>query len=293
LRYILTFIVKIGGFYAHVKQYIAIVSIYPAHCEKIPFLSENYKWVKEEKINIVFFLNLCKNTAMGVVFKFFMPFILLFCIQTVYGIDLTKKEIETYLIGEYNRSFDYNIGIEAAGGIELNNICNFRSGVLYKKGADSSDINSFLGGKYSPFSKIPLSFSFLYIYNGLPEYKTNSHSILPFISLNTKYAGVSIGPNFKFTSFLDETAIFEFIISSLIYFNFINNETLRIGISAGNFSEFFTRNIGAYSIRANAEIRLNDNLLLINELEFLQSGADGLTSTFFGLALHGGVKFTW
>jgi hypothetical protein len=230
---------------------------------------------------------------MGVVFKFFMPFFLFFCVQAIYGIDLTKKEIETCLTGEYNRSFDHNIGVAAVGGIELNEICKFRSGVSYKKGADSSDINSFFGSGYSPFSKIPLSFSFLYIYNGLPEYKTNSHSILPFMSFNTKRAGVSIGPDFKFTSFLEETTIYEFIISSLIYFNFINNETLRIGISAGNFSEFYARNTGSYSMSVNAGIRLNDKLLLINELEFLQSGADGFASTFFGLALRGGVKFTW
>jgi hypothetical protein len=230
---------------------------------------------------------------MGVVFKFFMPFVLLFCIQAVYGIDLTKKEIEACLIGEYNRSVKYNFGISAAGGIELNEICKFRSGVLYGKSADSSEINSFLGIGYSPFSKIPLSFSMLYIYNGLPEYKTNSHSILPFISFNAKRAGISIGSNFRFTSYYEETAIFEPIISSLIYFNFINNEALRIGISAGNFSEFYARNTGAYSVSVNTGIHLNDNLLLINELEFLQSGADGFVSTFFGLALHGGVKYTW
>jgi len=244
-------------------------------------------------INIDFFLNLCKNNAMGVVFKFSMPFILLFCIQIVYGIDLTKKEIDACLTGEYNRGFNYNIGISAAGGIELNEIFKLRSGVFYKKGADSSEINSFFGSGYYPFSEIPLSFSLYYIYNGLPEYKNNSHSILSFISYNTKRAGISLGPNFKFTSFLDEAAIFEFIISSLIYFNFINNETLRIGISAGNFSEFYTRNIGAYSMSLNAGIRLNDNLLLINELEFLQSGGDGFASTFFGLVLRGGVKYTW
>jgi len=230
---------------------------------------------------------------MNVVFKFFMPFVMLFCIQVVYGIDLTKKEIEACLTGEYNRSVNYNIGISAAGGIELNEICIFRSGILYGKNAYNSEINSFFGSKYSPFSEIPISFSFLYIYNGLPEYKTNSHSILPFISYNTKRAGVSLGPNFKFISFLDETAIYEFNISSLIYFNFINDETLRIGVSIGNFSEFYTNNIGAYSMRVNADIRLNDNLLLINELEFLQSGGDGLTSIFFGLALRTGVKYTW
>ena len=230
---------------------------------------------------------------MGVVFKFFMPFVLFFCVQTVYGIDLTKKEIEACLTGEYNRSVDYNIGVSAAGGIELNEICVFRSGVSYGKNTDGSEINSFLGGRYSPFSKIPLSFSLLYIYNGLPEYKTNLHSILPFISYNAKYAGISLGSNFRFTSFFDETAIFEPLISFILYLNFINNETLRIGISAGNFSEFYARNIGAYSMCLNAGIRLNDNLLLMNELEFMQGGTDGLVAIFFGFALRGGVKFTW
>ena len=247
----------------------------------------------DAEVNIAFFSNLCKNTAMGIFFKLFMPLVLLFCVQAVYGIDLTKKEVETRLSGEYNRNADYNIGISAVGGIELNEICNFRSGVLYGKSADSSDINSFFGGKYSPFSKIPIGFSLLYIYNGLPEYKTNSHSILPFISYNTKHAGISLGQNFKFTSFFDEIAIFEPIISFLIYFNFINNEAFRIGISAGNFSEFYAKNVGAYSMCVNAGIRLNDNLFLINELEFLQSGTDGLVSVFFGFALRGGVKFTW
>jgi len=230
---------------------------------------------------------------MGVVFKFFMPFILLFCVQTVYGIDITDKEIETYIIGEYNRGSEYIIGMSAAGGIELNDICKLRSGVLYKKGADASDINSFFNGKYSPFSKIPLGFSLLYIYNGIPEYEAHSHSILPFISYNTKRAGISLGANFRFTSFFGEAAIFEPIISFLGYINFINNERFRLGISAGSFSEFYAKSTAAYSYSLNTEIRLNNNFLLINELEFMQNGADGLVSTFYGLALRGGVKFTW
>jgi len=230
---------------------------------------------------------------MGAVFKYFMPFVLLFCVQAVYGIDLTGKEIEMSLTGEYNRGAEYIFGISAAGGIELNNVCKFRSGVLYDKNADISDINSFFSGKYLPFSKIPLSFSLLYIYNGIPEYETHSHSILPFVSYNTKRIGISLGANLRFTSFFGETAVFESVISSLLSFYFINNEKLRLGISAGNFSEFYAKNTGAYSICVNSGLRLNNNMFLINELEFMQSGADGLVSIFYGLALRGGVKFTW
>jgi len=230
---------------------------------------------------------------MDVVFKYFMPFVLLFCVQAVYGIDLTGKEIEMYLTGEYNRGAEYIIGISAAGGIELNNVCKLRSGVFYDKNADSSDINSFFSGKYLPFSKIPLGFSLLYIYNGIPEYETHSHSILPFTSYNTKRIGISLGANFRFTSFFGETAVFEPIISFLSYFNFINNERFRFGISVGNFCEFYAKSTTAYSYSLNTGIHLNNKFLLINELEFLQGGADGLVSTFYGLALRGGVKFTW
>jgi hypothetical protein len=230
---------------------------------------------------------------MGAVFKFFMPFVLLFCVQVVYGIDLTGKEIETCLTGEYNRGAEYIVGISAVGGIELNDICKFRSGVLYNKGADTSDINSFFSGKYLPFSKIPLGFSLLYIYNGIPEYETHSHSVLPFISYNTKRIRISLGADFKFTSFFGETAVFEPIISSLLRFYFINNEKFQLGISIGNFSEFYAKGTTAYSYSLNSEIRINNNFLLINELELLQSGADGLVSIFYGLALRGGVRFTW
>jgi len=222
-----------------------------------------------------------------------MPFILLFCAHIVYGIDLTGKEIEAYLTGEYNRSINYNVSLSAIGGIELNGVCKIRSGVSIGKNADSADINAFAGGRYSPFSKLPLSFSLLYIYNGLPDYESHTHSILPFISYNTRRAGISIGPNFRFTSFFGETAQFEPILSSSVYFNFINNDVLRIRLSAGNFSEFYAKNMGAYSLSVNAVIRLDENWFILNEFELLQSGGDGFTSAFYGFCWRGGAKFKW
>jgi hypothetical protein len=223
----------------------------------------------------------------------FLSFILILCVYTVYGAELTEKEIEARLIGEYNRGFEYNAGMSAAGGIELNKIFKFRSGVSVKKSEELSDLNIFLSGKYSPFSKVPVSFSLLYIYNNLYEYETSIHSILPFISFNAKRAGVSIGLNSRFTSFFEEQAQFESILSSSIYFNFVNKETLLIGVSLGNFDEFYARNIGSYSLNINTVIRINNNWSIINEFELMQSGGDGLLSTFYGFGWRGGARFTW
>jgi len=218
---------------------------------------------------------------MDVINKFFLSTVLIFCIQIVYGIDLTYKEIETYITGAYNRGVNFNAGIAAAGGIELNKICKLRSGFSFGKSKDISDINAFISGKYSPFSELPLSFSLLYIYNNLLEYKTYVHSILPFISFNKSRAGISLGSNLRFSSFFEETAIFESMISFCGYFNFINNEILRIGISAGNINEFNARNFGTYSFFLNTVIRLNDKLFLLNDFELLQSGGDGFLFLVF------------
>jgi len=222
-----------------------------------------------------------------------MPFILLFCVQTAYGVDLTGKEVEAFLTVEHNRSFNYNIGLSAAGGIELNSVCKLRSGVSIGKDLDSANVNAFLGGGYSPFSKLPIIFSLSYIYNGLPDYESHAHSILPFISYNTKRAGISLGSNFRLTSFFGEKAQFEPILSSRVYFNFINSETLRIGVSAGNFNEFYAKNMMAYSLNLNTLIRFNDNWHIINEFELMQSGGDGFSTTFYGFCWRGGARFTW
>jgi hypothetical protein len=225
-----------------------------------------------------------------------LPLIFLFSMQAVYGIDITEKEVEAYLTGEYTRGFIYNGNISAVGGIELNNILKFRGGFSIGKSAGSTDLDAFAGVRFSPFSGlhlIPLNFSLSYIYNGFPEYETNTNSILPFISYNTPRAGISMGLNLRFTSFFGETAQFESILSFRAYYNFLNDETLRVGISAGNFSEFYAKNMGAYSLSLNAVIRLNDNWSIINEFEVMQSGGDGFTTTFYGFGWRGGARFTW
>jgi len=222
-----------------------------------------------------------------------IPVIFLLSLPFVYSIDVTETTAEVFLRGEYNRGFNNYGEASAAAGIEFNKLVKLRGGFSMGTTAEDTDINAFFSAGYSPFSAIPLTFSLMYIYSGFPEYSAHTHAILPVISFGTDRAGVSAGVNFRLASFYGSEAQFESIFSFNGYFNFINNELLRIGISAGNYSEFLARNMGAYSFCFNVLVRFNDNWSMNNSLEFLQSGGDGFSTVFYGFAWRGGVKFTW
>jgi len=243
-----------------------------------------------------------KTVRTGFLFIFF----LLSVLQNAHSVDventnveITNKEVEAYLRNEYSRGFNYCGELSAIGSLELNSIYSFRSGISFGIAQDITSLNTFAGVGFSPFvmSDIPavkpLSFSLAYIFNGLPGIDIHAHSIQPVISYKARQAGASIGPCFRFASFFGEPALYETVLSFSVYYNFINNEKLLIGISISNFDDFNAKNSMAYSLNINSAVRLNDKWSLINELELMQSGADGLTSTFYGIAWRGGAKFTW
>ena len=211
----------------------------------------------------------------------------------VRAVQITDGNIEAYLRGEYNRAFNYYGDISTIGSIELNNMFTFRLGFALGKSAGSTNINTHASAGIAPFSRIPLYFHLIYIYNGIPDYRNHAHSILPLVSYNTARAGISIGPSLRLTSFFDESALFEPILSFSMYFNFINNDRLCIGINFANFNDFQTKNFGAYSLKLNVLINLDEKWQIINELEFSQSGGDGYSTVFYGFGWRGGVKYTW
>jgi len=223
------------------------------------------------------------------------PLIFFICSWNVssHDINVTEKKIEAYLRGEYNRTYCQYGEISSVGAIELDNRYTLRGGISSGMTAFYKDINTFINTGYSPFLKLPLNFSVSYIYNGLPEFKAHTHSIMPVVSYNARRAGVSIGSNFRLTSFFGESAIFESILSFYCHFNFINNNALNIGVGCGNFDDFHAKNMGAYSLNLYAAIRPNSCWSIINEIELMQSGGDGLATTFYGFACRAGVKYTW
>jgi hypothetical protein len=222
-------------------------------------------------------------------------FFLLFLItqNNIHAVEITDGEIEAFLRGEYNRVFNYYGDISAIGSIELNNLFLFRLGFSLGKAADSTNINTHTSAAVAPFPRIPLAFHILYIYNGIPDFENHTHTLLPLISFNAAIAGISLGPSLRFTSFFGESAVFESVISFSIYFNFINNDKLRIGLSFVNFNDFQAKNFGAYSLMLNTVIRMDEKWQIINDLEISQSGGDGFSTVFFGFGWRGGIKYKW
>jgi hypothetical protein len=218
---------------------------------------------------------------------------LIFFPAIINGMEITEKEVEAYMGVEFNRSFNYYGDLSAIGAVELDNIILFRGGLSVGKTGADIGLNTFIGAKYYPFQNFPLHFKLSWIYNGLPEYEAHTHTILPVISFNASRAGISAGLNFRFTSYFSEIAEFETVLSFYAYFNFINSDDLRIGVGAGNFSDFYAKNMGAYSLNLNAAIALNSNWSIVCEFEFMQSGGDGLAANFYGFAWRGGAKYSW
>jgi len=228
-------------------------------------------------------------------FKFFCFSLLFCCSHSIYSldIDISEKYLQACYKGEYTRGSNLLNDISITGLIELNHILAFKAGFSAGGKRQDTNINTFVNISYAPFLRLPFIFSLSWIYNGLLEYEAHSHSLFPYVSYNARYAGISLGFNLRFTSFFGEPSYFESILSLYGYVNFINNGSLRIGIGAGNFNEFHARNLGAYFIDFFASVKINKNFIFVNNIELMQSGGDGLTTTLLGIAFRTGVKFTW
>ena len=205
---------------------------------------------------------------------------------------ITDKEVEAYMRSEYNRSNIFYGELSVLGGVEFFNQLEIKGGISMGRTESSTDISTFIRPSYTPF-RIPLTFSAAWIYNGMPEYEAHTHSFLPYVTYGVSRAGISIGMNFRFTSFFDEEPQFESVLSFSGYINFIDTETLQIGISAGTFSDFQAKNMGAYSLKVNVLMNLDSRWSILNEVEMMQSGGDGFSTTFYGFAWRGGVRYSW
>lgn len=219
--------------------------------------------------------------------------IFFFLLYNLFALDFTKKEADFTFRGEYNRTLIFSSGFSALSAFELNGRYIFKGGLALGSAGDGLDIKMCIHGGIGPLFKMPLYIILAYIYNGLPEYETHQHTLLPFISVKGRLAGIAIGPSLQFTGFFDEKALFEYILSFSAYFNFINNEKILIGIDIANFNDFYAGLMGSYSLSLNSLIRLNEKWSLINVIELLQSGSSVLAANFYGIAYRGGVRLAW
>ena len=195
--------------------------------------------------------------------------------------------------GEYNRGLGFSHDYSVMGNMELNDI--FTAGAGFSLGGAGNEFNlkAFTSGHYAPFTNLPLKFNVAYILNAIPEYEMNSHSIFPWLSWDWRQAGIALGVSFRFTNFFGSAPVFEPVLSLSGYYNFWNGENFTAGLRVANFNEFYTGNFGSLSIGLNGRYTLNERCTLTGALELIQSGIDGLSTTFYGVVFTGGVRFLW
>ena len=226
--------------------------------------------------------------------KIIIPIIFALTMQNLFGADIqfTEKEAGVYITPEINRTFYSCWNFSADGGVKINERYGVKGGLAMGTAGTTFEIKAFAGGEAAIPVKVPLFVSLAYNYNGLPDYESHTHSILPSVSLNWPLAGISAGPGFRFTSFFSEV-LFEPVISASLYVNFINTDNLRLGFRIATFDNFTMYNFGGYFLNLNSKIRLSKLVFLINEIELHQSGSVGLVSNFYRCVYRGGVTLSW
>lgn len=225
----------------------------------------------------------------------FLLLLFLAVLHNLHGADGSKNttELHIHFSPEFNRAFIFCWDITASGALITHNKHSIKGGIALGGVGREFDVKAFTGAEAAVFKRVPFFVSLAYIYNGLPEYETHSHTALPLLSLKWRRAGLSLGPTLRFTTFFGETPLFEPILSFSGYINIIETNSLRLEFRAANFNDFSSDNLGAYYIAVNSRTRLNRSISLINDIEAHQSGSIALAANVYRIVYRGGVVFSW
>lgn len=195
---------------------------------------------------------------------------------------------------ESNRVFPSGVSFSSFGSLSLHTIVTVRAGVSLGVLGQALDIKAFGKADLSvPLKTVPLVLSLHYIYNGLPKYKTHSHTALPLVSLNGRWAGTAIGPAWHFTLFNREAVIIEPVFALSSYINAYHTERGRVGLRVTNITDFVSGTMGSYSLTLYSAFGLSRRCFIINEVTLYQSGSVGLAATYYGFSYRGGLVFKW
>jgi hypothetical protein len=208
--------------------------------------------------------------------------------------EITDKRLAFDIKPEFNRTFYFCWNVSTFGSVEFNRHFTLGTGISLGQMENLFNIQFFTKAEaLLPFQRLPLYTTLNYIYNGMPDYKTDIHGIIPTLSLRGRWAGITIGVSLRLTVYNQEPPIFEPILALASYVNFYNSEKVTIGLRVANFDDFLSGNMGAYSLNLNTRVRVSKTCSLINDLEIIQIGSVGLAANFYGLVYRGGVVFNW
>lgn len=216
-----------------------------------------------------------------------------------FTLKVTGAEVGLLFRPEFNLSSNYSWDIAAIGSLELNDQFVFKGGFTAGRIWDITAVNAQGSAEYNfPFFKhVPLSLRAVYIYNGMPDYEMNIHSIIPFATFGLLYFGVeikaSVGYLMRFTAFRESPAVFEGILQYSIDVNFYNSEYGNIGIGFSNFDDFSARDLASYSFGLKSRLRLLSRIFIINELRIDLGENVARLSSIYAMVYKGGVVFSW
>jgi len=225
--------------------------------------------------------------------KKLFPLFFLLLLQNLPALEITGRELVFYFSPEYNRTFNFCWDISAAASLTLNDRYTVMGGLSPGAAGNAFFLKGFIGGEFAIPVEIPFFVGLAYNYNGLPKYESHTHSILPLASLKWQRAGGSLGMNFRLTPFPGGPPVFEPVFTVSVYVNIINNDSMRLGLKIANFDDFVYGNFGSYFLNLNSNIRLNERISLINEIDIRQSGSIALAANFYGLVYRGGAMLSW
>jgi hypothetical protein len=237
---------------------------------------------------------MCGKTCSGLFFLIF----LLFFVSGAYGFDvsITETELGFGVYPEYNRGCHFCWGISSFGSLKLNNTTTVGAGISTGQTGSDFNINAYTDIEYA-FSSlgpyIPLYVGARYLFNGLMEYETRVHTLLPLLSLRWRWFDVSLGSTLRFTIFDSDFALFEKIFAYSIHINFYNTEAARIGFGMTNFGRFATENPYVHSFFLDNKFHITERVSISTEVKMILSGNVKRLTSVYGITLKEEIIFTW
>lgn len=199
---------------------------------------------------------------------------------------------------QYDRTFRNSGELLARAGIELNKAYNLNAGILFNNNAYFTEYISFVNAAVS-LSIVPLPFfnyfdiKVLYIYDDISDYKTRSHSFIPFISFNLKYGGIDLGPHWRWTNFQGSQTIAESMIAVSIALTPLKTENFLAGAAVANFDEYYPANFWDIYIKIFFDYHFNQYITFDNSCSLFRTGVDGWTAAFYGFKARSVIKVSW
>ncbi|MDR0524948.1 MAG: hypothetical protein LBG90_03655 [Spirochaetaceae bacterium] len=223
-----------------------------------------------------------------------MKYILL-CLLTsnLHGLALTGGELGVTFEPKLNRTFYTGVDFTIFGSVIVDSCFTARGGAELGTAGGVLNMDAFAKAEYTFPLKIPLSISFRYVYNALPEYKTYMQALSPMFALKGRWIGTAIGPVWRFSTFKKETIIRESIFAFSLYLNVYDTAKGRIGFECANYTDFSSGNMGAYSLKIYSLLRITEGCSFINDVTFYQTGSVGFSAQLYGITYRGGILLTW